>query len=40
MIIPIRLAPVEPHVRADRRLAFQALTPVGTPQEHGGSPRC
>lgn len=37
MIIPIRLAPVELHVHADRRLAFQVLTAFGARQEDGSS---
>ncbi len=38
-IIPIRLRPVEVHVHADRRLAFQVLTAFGAKQEDGGSSR-
>ena len=37
MIIPIRLKPVELHIHADRRLAFQVLTAFGARQEDGGS---
>jgi hypothetical protein len=37
LIIPIRLAPVEVHVHADRRLAFQVLTAFGARQDDGGS---
>ena len=37
MIVPIRLRPVELHIHADRRLAFQVLTAFGTRQEDGGS---
>jgi hypothetical protein len=35
-IIPIRLTPVELHIHADRRLAFQVLTAFGARQEDGG----
>ncbi len=38
-IITIRLRPVEVHVHADRRLAFQVLTAFGAKQEDGGSSR-
>ncbi len=37
MIIPIRLKPVELHIHADRRLAFQVLTAFGARQEDGSS---
>ncbi len=37
MIIPIRLATVELHMHADRRLAFEVLTAFGARQEDGGS---
>ena len=37
MILPIRLKPVELHIHADRRLAFQVLTAFGARQEDGGS---
>jgi hypothetical protein len=37
MIIPIRLASVELHMHADRRLAFQVLTAFGARQEDGSS---
>lgn len=37
MIVPIRLKPVELHIHADRRLAFQVLTAFGARQEDGGS---
>lgn len=37
MIIPIRLKPVELHIHADRRLAFQVLTAFGARQEDGGA---
>jgi len=39
MIIRIRLAPVEVHVHADRRLAFQVLTAFGARQDDGSSSR-
>jgi hypothetical protein len=38
-IIPIRLEPVECHIHADRRLAFQVLTAFGAKQEDGGASR-
>lgn len=39
-MIPIRLAPVGIHIRADRRLAFQVLTAFGaSAQGHGASSR-
>ncbi len=37
MILPIRLRPVEIHIHADRRLAFQVLTAFGARQDDGGS---
>src|SRR5437870_8970796 len=37
MILPIRLTPVERHIHADRRLAFQVLTAFGVRQEDGSS---
>ena len=37
MILPIRLRPVELHIHADRRLAFQVLTAFGAQQDDGGS---
>ena len=37
MMIPIRLKPVELHIHADRRLAFQVLTAFGARQDDGGS---
>lgn len=36
-IIPIQLTPVECHIHADRRLAFQVLTAFGARQEEGSS---
>ncbi len=39
MIIAVRLAPVEVHVHADRRLAFQVLTAFGARQDDGSSSR-
>lgn len=38
-VIPIRLDPVEIHIHADRRLAFQVLTAFGAKQPDGGSSR-
>ncbi len=38
-IIPIRMEPVEVHIHADRRLAFQVLTAFGARQPDGGSSR-
>ncbi len=38
-IIPIRLEPVECHIHADRRLAFQVLTAFGAKQEDGSASR-
>ena len=35
----IRLEPVECHIHADRRLAFQVLTAFGAKQEDGGASR-
>jgi len=37
VILPIRLKPVEVHIHADRRLAFQVLTAFGGRQEDGSS---
>ena len=37
MIVPIRLKPVELHIHADRRLAFQVLTAFGARQDDGSS---
>ena len=37
MIIPIRLPPVELHIHADRRLAFEVLSAFGARQDDGGS---
>jgi hypothetical protein len=37
VIIPIRLTPVELHIHADRRLAFEVLSAFGARQEDGGS---
>ena len=37
MILPIRLKPVEVHIHADRRLAFQVLTAFGGQQDDGSS---
>ncbi len=37
-VIPIRLAPVEVHIHADRRLAFQVLTAFRAKQEAGAPP--
>jgi len=37
MIIPIRLAPVELHIHADRWLAFEVLSAFGARQDDGGS---
>jgi hypothetical protein len=37
MIVPIRLRPVELHIHADRRLAFQVLTAFGARQDDGSS---
>ena len=34
--IPIRLPPVEVHIHADRRLAFQVITAFGAPAEKDG----
>ena len=36
-VIPIRMDPVEIHIHADRRLAFQVLTSFGAKQPDGGS---
>lgn len=38
-VIPIRMNPVEIHIHADRRLAFQVLTAFGAKQPAGGSTR-
>ena len=38
-IISIRLEPVECHIHADRRLAFQVLTAFGAKQEDGDASR-
>ncbi|MFQ5899284.1 MAG: hypothetical protein ACE5JN_13720 [Candidatus Methylomirabilia bacterium] len=38
-VIPIRMDPVETHIHADRRLAFQVLTAFGATQPDGGSSR-
>jgi hypothetical protein len=38
-IIPVQLKPVECHIHADRRLAFQVLTAFGAKQEDGGASR-
>lgn len=38
-VIPIRMAPVELHIHADRRLAFQVLSAFGASQPGGGSSR-
>lgn len=38
-VIPIRLDPVEIHIHADRRLAFQVLTAFAAQQSDGGSSR-
>jgi hypothetical protein len=38
-MIPIRMEPVEAHIHADRRLAFQVLTAFGTSQPDGSSSR-
>ena len=38
-VIPIRMDPVEIHIHADRRLAFQVLTAFGTAQPDGTSSR-
>ena len=35
-VIPIRMEPVEIHIHADRRLAFQILTAFGANQPDGG----
>jgi hypothetical protein len=35
MILPIRVKPVELHIHADRRLAFQVLTAFGARQDDG-----
>ena len=37
MIVRIRLKPVELHIHADRRLAFQVLTAFGARQDNGSS---
>ena len=37
MILPIRLRPVERHIHADRRLAFQVLTAFGARRDDGSS---
>ena len=37
MIVRIRLKPVELHIHADRRLAFQVLTAFGARQDDGSS---
>ena len=37
MIIPIRLAPVELHIHADRWLAFEVPSAFGARQDDGGS---
>jgi len=37
MVVGIRLKPVELHIHADRRLAFQVLTAFGTRQADGSS---
>ena len=36
-VISIRMEPVETHIHADRRLAFQVLTAFGASQSDGGS---
>jgi hypothetical protein len=36
-VIPIRMDPVEIHIHADRRLAFQVVTAFGAKQPDGGS---
>ncbi|MBI4220549.1 MAG: hypothetical protein HY682_10420 [Chloroflexi bacterium] len=36
-VIPVRMKPVEAHMHADRRLAFQVLTAFGARQQDGGS---
>lgn len=38
-VIPIRMDPVEIHIHADRRLAFQVLTAFGAKQPDGSSSR-
>lgn len=38
-VIPIEMEPVEVHVHADRRLAFQVLSAFGAKQPDGGSSR-
>jgi len=38
-VIPIRMDPVEIHIHADRRLAFQVLTAFGTAQPDGSASR-
>jgi hypothetical protein len=37
MIIPIRLPPVEVHINADRRLAFEVLSAFGARRVVGGA---
>src|SRR2546430_17656360 len=37
MVVGIRLKPIELHIHADRRLAFQVLTAFGTRQADGSS---
>ena len=37
--MPVRMRPVETHIHADRRLAFQVLTAFGARQADGGSSR-
>ncbi len=38
-VIPIRMDPVEIHIHADRRLAFQVLTAFGVKQQDGSASR-
>jgi len=36
-VIPLRMEPVETHIHADRRSAFQVLTAFGASRSDGGS---